>query len=60
MTDTTDFDDGLCTSEYPGDDMFAGQLCELERGDHDQHEHLAVIPGTRYTRRLVWTAGDAR
>lgn len=53
-------DDRLCTSEFPGDDSFAGQLCERERGHDGDHEHLAVVAGTRYTRRLVWAAEVAR
>jgi hypothetical protein len=59
VTDQTD-DDRLCTSEYPGDDQFAGQLCEGDHGHDGDHEHLAVIEGTRYTRRLVWPAEVTR
>lgn len=51
-----DLDDQLCISEFPGDDSFAGQLCERERGHDGDHEHLAVIAGTRFTRRLTWPA----
>lgn len=53
-------DDRLCPSEFPGDDSFVGQLCERERGHDGAHEHLAVIPGTSYTRRLVWPAEVTR
>lgn len=53
-------DELLCPSEFPGDDSFAGQLCERERGHDGSHEHLAVIAGTRYTRRLVWPAEVSR
>jgi len=52
---TTPADDRLCDSEFPGDDQFVGQPCERERGHDGAHEHLAVIAGTRYTRRLAWT-----
>lgn len=58
--ETPDLDDQLCTSEYPGDDAFAGQLCENDRGHDGDHEHLAVIAGTSYTRRLVWPAQVTR
>src|SRR5690606_11693993 len=54
---TTPAGDGTrsCPAEYPGDDHgFIGQLCERERGHDVEHEHLAVIEGTRYTRRLTW------
>lgn len=57
---TTDLDDQLCTSEFPGDDLFVGQLCERGRGHAGDHEHVAVIAGTRYTRRLVWAAEVTR
>lgn len=50
----TDLDEQLCTSEFPGDDLSVGQLCERERGHDGPHEHLAAIEGTRYTRRLTW------
>lgn len=62
MTDDPqpDLDDQLCTSEYPGDDSFAGQLCENDQGHDGDHEHLAVIAGTRFTRRLVWPAEVSR
>jgi hypothetical protein len=60
MTDQTDLDEQLCTSEYPGDDSFVGQLCEREPGHDGDHEHLAAIAGTRYTRRLVWPAEVTR
>ena len=56
MTDQADLEDHLCDSEFPGDDSFAGQLCERESGHDGSHEHLAVIAGTRFTRRLVWPA----
>ncbi|MFD8839812.1 hypothetical protein [Streptomyces griseofuscus] len=48
-------DEQLCDSEFPGDDTHAGQLCELERGHTGQHEHLAVLVGSRHARRLTWT-----
>ena len=51
-------DEGLCASEFPGDDTFVGQLCEREHGHDGDHEHLAVIAGTRHVRRLVWPARD--
>jgi len=60
MTETTDLDDQLCTSEFPGDSSFAGQLCERERGHDGDHEHHAVIAGTQFTRRLVWPAQVTR
>ncbi|WP_416520076.1 hypothetical protein [Streptomyces achromogenes] len=47
--------DELCTSEFPGDDSFAGQLCEREHGHDGDHEHLATIPGTHHRRRLTWS-----
>jgi hypothetical protein len=50
------FDDRLCISEFPGDDLFVGQLCELERGHNGDHQHLARIEGTRFVRRLTWPA----
>lgn len=52
----TDLEDRLCTAEFPGDDMFVGQLCERERNHTGAHEHLADIAGTRFTRRLTWPA----
>ncbi|QLJ01492.1 hypothetical protein HZZ00_10970 [Streptomyces sp. NEAU-sy36] len=48
-------DNQLCTAEFPGDDTFAGQLCELPEGHDGNHKHLASIAGTRHTRRLTWT-----
>lgn len=60
MTDQTDLEDQLCDSEFPGDDTHAGQLCERERGHTGAHEHVAVIAGTHYTRRLVWPAEVSR
>ena len=56
-TVTTPADDGTryCPAEFHGDDMFVGQLCERERGHDGEHEHLAVIEGTCYTRRLTWS-----
>ena len=59
-TDPADLDDRLCTSEYPGDDTFAGQLCERDRNHDGDHEHLATIAGTRHTRRLAWPAEVSR
>lgn len=56
MTDDSQIDERLCDSEFPGDDMFVGQLCEREHGHDGDHEHLAMIAGTRHTRRLVWPA----
>ena len=56
MPNQPDFDDHLCSAEFPGNELFVGQLCERERGHDGEHEHLAVIEGTRYSCRLSWPA----
>lgn len=47
-------EDPLCTSEFPGDDTFAGQLCQRQRGHDGKHEYLAAIAGTPFTCHLIW------
>ncbi|MCT9092896.1 hypothetical protein N4G70_29085 [Streptomyces sp. ASQP_92] len=50
-----EIDEGLCTSEYHGDDLgFVGQLCELEDGHGGVHRCDTDLPGTRYTVTLTW------
>lgn len=50
-----DDSDQLCTSEFPGDDTFVGQLCQRERGHNGEHRATAEITGTRHRRQLTWT-----
>jgi len=42
----------LCTVEYPNDDNFAGQICELPAGHKE--EHRADIPAGAHTMTLCW------
>lgn len=49
-------EDQLCTSEFPGDDTFVGQLCEREHGHGGDHQATAEISGTRHRRQLTWPA----
>ncbi|WP_406417982.1 hypothetical protein [Streptomyces sp. NBC_01614] len=45
--------DGLCDSEYPGDDNFVGQLCALPAGHFGEHRRDEAI-GAGHTALLRW------
>ncbi|NEB42311.1 hypothetical protein [Streptomyces sp. SID14515] len=46
-------DEDLCTAEFPGDELHAGQLCDLKTG-HDG-DHVAVVGlAAAFRRRLTW------
>jgi hypothetical protein len=49
-------EDDLCTSEFPGDDLHAGQLCDQFAGHDGDHAAVAELSGTGYERHLTWAA----
>ena len=49
-------DEDLCDSEFPGDDMHAGQLCDRQRGHDGEHRCKAKVAGTGHWRQMTWTA----
>lgn len=51
-------DDDLCTGEFPGDDLNAGQLCNLLVGHDGSHSALAEV-GPGWRRHLTWPANPA-
>lgn len=48
-------DDDLCTSEFPGDEHHAGQLCNLLARHDGSHSCLAEV-GPTWRRHLTWPA----
>jgi hypothetical protein len=46
--------DNLCDDEYPGSDLFAGQLCALPAGHQGEHRSEAQVAGTGYRALLEW------
>ncbi|TXS68893.1 hypothetical protein [Streptomyces sp. sk2.1] len=58
MTQQSGYGDAhLCTAEFPGDDLHAGQLCDLEVGH--EGDHVAVVGlAAAFRRRLTWTAEE--
>lgn len=51
---TPPVDDSLCGDEYPGDENFVGQLCELPHGHFTDHRCRVEFTGTSYTALLRW------
>ena len=56
--DSDEWGDGLCNSEYPGDDNFVGQLCALPDGHFGEHRRDEAISGTSHTALLRWRNGE--
>lgn len=52
--DSDEWGDGLCDSEYPGDDGFVGQLCALPDQHFADHRRDERISGTSHTALLRW------
>lgn len=47
-------DDDLCTSQFPGDELHFGQLCNLLARHDGRHSAFAEV-GPEWRRHLVWT-----
>ncbi len=58
IDDRDEWGDGLCDSEYPGDDNFVGQLCALPDGHFGEHRRDEAITGTGCTVLLRWANQD--
>ncbi|MFD4662483.1 hypothetical protein [Streptomyces halstedii] len=46
-------DDDLCTTEFPGDEHHAGQLCDQPAGHQGEHKALAEV-GPGWRRHIAW------
>ncbi|MEV8353165.1 hypothetical protein [Streptomyces niveus] len=54
MTAAFDYDDAdLCTAEFPGDDLHAGQLCDKSVDHEGEHKALAEV-GPGWRRHITW------